>query len=117
MKDSDSFRKAKTLVECAYCSKKVSAKREMEIHEYLIHEGKKDFECNECCKKFGLNHNLIRHMKTVHKRLEKAIDSTSGYHECNKCSRKYMTNQSLQRHVETVISFFKAPALLTIIEH
>ncbi|CAB0027838.1 unnamed protein product, partial [Trichogramma brassicae] len=37
-------------------------------HQKAVHEGRKDYACDRCEKKFGEKYKLIRHQLTVHER-------------------------------------------------
>ncbi|CAB0032222.1 unnamed protein product [Trichogramma brassicae] len=64
------------------------------INEGTVHEGRKDYACNKCEKKFGIKHNLIRHQKIVH-------ESRKDY-ACVKCEKKFGRKSDLLKHQKTV---------------
>ena len=60
----------------------------------LVHQGTKDFRCEECSKKFNIVGNLKRHLKVVHY-------ETKDF-ECEECSSKFGEKSDLKTHVKTV---------------
>ena len=51
---------------CDVCCKKFSQATSLKIHVQGVHEGKKPFECNVCSKKFAQKGNLKTHMANYH---------------------------------------------------
>ncbi|CAB0033139.1 unnamed protein product [Trichogramma brassicae] len=59
-----------------------------------VHEGRRDFACDKCEKKFGERGSLIKHQKVVH---EGRRD-----HACDQCDKKCSSKWSLLSHQKVV---------------
>ncbi|CAB0043997.1 unnamed protein product, partial [Trichogramma brassicae] len=59
-----------------------------------IHEGRKDFACDKCEKKFGQKWILLQHQKTVH-------EGRKDY-ACDKCEKKFGFKSHLLSHHNTI---------------
>ncbi|CAB0029991.1 unnamed protein product [Trichogramma brassicae] len=59
-----------------------------------VHEGRKDFACNKCEKKFGLLSILTKHQKTVH-------EGRKDY-ACDKCEKRFASKSDLIKHQRAV---------------
>ena len=36
------------------------------VHLRMVHEKRRDFECEQCLKQFGIKNNLTKHIRMVH---------------------------------------------------
>ncbi|CAB0035087.1 unnamed protein product [Trichogramma brassicae] len=79
---------------CNKCEKKFTRKLNWLNHQRKIHEGRKDYGCDRCEKKFGFPSNLLLHQKTVH---EGCKD-----HACGKCEKKFSDTSNLIRHQKAI---------------
>jgi len=60
---------------------KFSGRGKLVGHMKLIHQGTKDFQCNECAMKFGVKASLMRHMKQFMEKIK-----SSNAKNVSKCS-------------------------------
>uniref|UniRef100_A0ABD2XDA1 C2H2-type domain-containing protein n=1 Tax=Trichogramma kaykai TaxID=54128 RepID=A0ABD2XDA1_9HYME len=51
---------------CDQCEKKSGQKSDLLKHKMTVHEGRKDYACDKCEKKFGDRSNLNKHRKIIH---------------------------------------------------
>ncbi|CAB0042988.1 unnamed protein product [Trichogramma brassicae] len=65
-----------------------------DVHQKIIHEGRKDYACHNCEKKFGDRSSLIRHSKIVHEGRENYV--------CDKCEQKFGQKVHLIRHQKII---------------
>jgi hypothetical protein len=72
---------------CELCKRNYSQLRQ---HVSAVHEGKKNFSCNECSRRFDHKGHLLRHQRSVHQKLRP--------YACNLCDKSFVTKQVLQRH-------------------
>ncbi|CAB0044230.1 unnamed protein product [Trichogramma brassicae] len=79
---------------CERCEKKFGIKGNVLLHIKTVHEGRKDYPCDRCDKKFGIKGNLLYHQKTVH-------EGRKDF-PCNKCEKKFGRKQTLLFHQKTV---------------
>ncbi|CAB0044570.1 unnamed protein product [Trichogramma brassicae] len=63
-------------------------------HRETVHNGRKDYACDKCEKKFGEKSKLIRHQRTV--------QEGSKDYACNKCEKKFGVQSNLLVHQRTV---------------
>ncbi|CAB0043497.1 unnamed protein product, partial [Trichogramma brassicae] len=62
-------------------------------HQMILHEGRKDYACDKCDKKFGQNWHLLYHQKTVY-------EGRKDY-ACKKCEIKFGEKSNLSKHQRT----------------
>ena len=62
-------------------------------HFLIVHEGKKDFECEICGSKFGFKSRLDKHVLHVHEVKD---------FECEICGSKFGFKSGLNKHVACV---------------
>ncbi|CAB0040193.1 unnamed protein product [Trichogramma brassicae] len=79
---------------CDKCEKKFGQKKQWLVHQRIVHEGQKDYECDNCEKKFGKKWDLHIHQKTVH-------EGRKDF-ECDKCEKKFGQKVNLLCHQKTV---------------
>ncbi|CAB0030245.1 unnamed protein product [Trichogramma brassicae] len=79
---------------CENCDRKFGLKHQLLRHQKTVHEGLKDFACDKCDKKFGIKHQLLRHQKTIH---EGRKDFA-----CDKCEKKFGYKWIMIQHKRTV---------------
>ncbi|CAB0035331.1 unnamed protein product [Trichogramma brassicae] len=79
---------------CDQCEKKYRRKSHLLIHQRTVHESRKDYACDKCEKKFGLEHHLLSHQKIVH-------EGRKDY-ACGNCEKKFGLKTDLIRHQTTV---------------
>ena len=66
-------------------------------HITVVHEGIKEWQCNQCGKSYSQRHYMQVHIKRVHdKDGNGRID-----HKCEHCGKSYSSKQYLQIHVST----------------
>ncbi|CAB0040823.1 unnamed protein product [Trichogramma brassicae] len=75
-------------------------------HQKTVHEGRKDFECDKCEKKFGKKSYLRVHMRTVHEgrkdfTCEKLHEGRQDY-TCDKCEKRFGQKSHWVLHQKTV---------------
>ena len=75
---------------CFLCDK-FFANKHFLTHFQTVHEGRRDFQCSQCPKAFGILPSLRAHMMTVHER--------RADHQCDKCSKLFTSNGNLQKHI------------------
>ncbi|CAB0031276.1 unnamed protein product [Trichogramma brassicae] len=63
-------------------------------HQKTVHEGRKDYPCNKCEKKFGQKSYLLDHQKTIHE--------CHKYYACDNCDKKFGFQSNLTRHRKMV---------------
>ncbi|CAB0035223.1 unnamed protein product [Trichogramma brassicae] len=68
--------------------------RAAQQHQLTKHDGRKDFECDKCEKKFGLRWSWLMHIKTVHQNCKD--------YACDKCEKKFGRKSILSLHQRTV---------------
>ncbi|CAB0042563.1 unnamed protein product, partial [Trichogramma brassicae] len=78
---------------CDKCEKKFGHKWLLLNHQKTIHEGHKEFGCDKCEKKFGIKSTLIRHQNTVH-------EGRKDY-ACDKCEKKFEDEGNFKKHQKT----------------
>ena len=59
-----------------------------------IHEGKKVFKCNICCKTFGKKQNVNEHIASVH-------EGTKAF-KCDTCDKNLTTKKGMNNHIASV---------------
>ncbi|CAB0029425.1 unnamed protein product [Trichogramma brassicae] len=79
---------------CDKCEKKFGRKDHLHIHQKTVHEGRKDYACDKCEKKFNQNSHLLVHQKTVH-------EGRKDY-PCDKCEKKFGQEWLVIRHQKIV---------------
>ncbi|CAB0034717.1 unnamed protein product [Trichogramma brassicae] len=79
---------------CNLCEKKFGQKSDLVKHQRIVHEGRKDFACGKCERKFGYKSDLLKHQKIVH-------EGRRDY-PCKNCEKKYGQKIDLFRHQRTV---------------
>ncbi|CAB0032205.1 unnamed protein product, partial [Trichogramma brassicae] len=80
--------------QCDKCEKRFGQKQQLIRHQKTVHEKRKDYECNNCEQTFGEKSKLIRHQKTVH-------EGRKNY-ACDKCGKKFGRKCILVQHEKTV---------------
>uniref|UniRef100_A0ABD2X6S1 C2H2-type domain-containing protein n=1 Tax=Trichogramma kaykai TaxID=54128 RepID=A0ABD2X6S1_9HYME len=70
------------------------SKKGLFLHITTVHEGRKDFVCGNCEKKFGRKHHLFMHQKIIHDRCKDFA--------CDKCEKKFGHKWILLFHQRTV---------------
>ncbi|CAB0034725.1 unnamed protein product, partial [Trichogramma brassicae] len=79
---------------CDQCEKKFANKRNLVLHMTTVHEGRKDYSCDKCEKKFGRKSGLLKHQRIVH---EGRKDFAS-----NNCEKKFGQKPHLLKHQKKV---------------
>ena len=78
-------------VQCPLCDKKLH-KRTMKNHINVIHEGKKQFKCEDCKISFGFKESLKKHIICIH--------TTARPFKCDICNKDYKFKAQLKEHNE-----------------
>jgi uncharacterized C2H2 Zn-finger protein len=65
------------MVACNICNKVFGREHELVRHVKSIHQGHK-FECDVCQISFNIKYNLIRHMKNAHRGADRAETPIQG---------------------------------------
>ena len=55
---------------CDICNKLMKSVAAVQEHKNVVHEGKTDFQCKVCFKKFGRRTHLRRHIRTIHREIK-----------------------------------------------
>ena len=66
--------KTRTTLSCNICTKTFQAKRTLNLHLRIFHEGKKNYKCESCGKSFSRAENLKKHIHTIHEGHTKIAD-------------------------------------------
>jgi len=74
---------------CTVCGKILSSVHKLNVH-IRKHEGRLDFQCSECDKKFATKYGLTKHQRTHDKKFE-----------CSDCGKKYSRADVLAAHLKT----------------
>ena len=69
-------------------------KESLKRHKITVHEGRKDFRCDQCHKAFGLIGSLRQHKKLVH-------EGRKDY-RCSQCEMVFGQKSNLDMHVINV---------------
>ena len=75
---------------CFYCGKRFIYIYFLKQHIKMVHEGRKDFNCEKCNKSFSTAQNLNKHIHCVHEGRKDFI--------CGKCEKSFATASSLKTH-------------------
>ncbi|CAB0031356.1 unnamed protein product [Trichogramma brassicae] len=67
-----------------------------------VHEGRKDYGCDKCEKKFGRNSDLIRHQNTAH---EGRKDYACDRYDLYMCIRSWGTTEIQEVHARVILMF------------
>jgi len=108
---------------CHICSTVIKTKRELDTHVKYVHSTVRQFECEQCQKRFKRKGDLVVHMQShtaapgffcekcgksfFKKRNLKSHLSThdtsdsSKKHECIECGRRFLRLQALKNHLTT----------------
>lgn len=76
---------------CELCGKMFRWNHDMKRHVRTVHHGLKQFECKICGKKVVDKHALMVHINSNHEKIKNF--------QCVYCSRKYFIKNKLQEHV------------------
>ena len=76
--------------QCELCMKVVKSRESLLQHIQCVHEGRKDYKCHICDKKWGRKEDLKKHLKR-HERIQD--------HICHICGRGFVFSYELRRHV------------------
>ena len=79
---------------CDSCGKSFSQAEDLKRHIYSVHNGKKDYKCDSCGKEFSLTANLKKHSYTVH--------NGQKYHKCESCGKTFSQSRSLKVRINSV---------------
>ncbi|CAB0037931.1 unnamed protein product [Trichogramma brassicae] len=79
---------------CDKCEKKFGQKAHLLSHQRTVHEDQKDFTCDKCGKKFTQKPSLLCHQKIVH-------EGRKDY-ACDNCDKKFGQKPNLLRHQREV---------------
>ena len=91
---------------CKLCHKIFTTKSALKKHIQVVHEGKKNFQCewDECGKWFGHRQSLKKHMKMVHKTNAKKVNTVEVLY---KIFRQLLHNiQRNKTHFSMIFIFF-----------
>jgi len=108
---------------CHICSTLIKTKRELDTHVKYVHTNVRQFECEQCQKRFKRKGDLVVHMQShtavpgffceqcgksfFKKRNLKShlathdTSESSKKHECVQCGRKFLRLQALKNHLTT----------------
>ena len=64
------------------------------IPSKTVHEGIKNFKCNQCGKKYFENKGLKNHIKRKHDNIRDE--------KCNQCSKLFFSKEVLNRHIKNI---------------
>ena len=73
--------------------------RDLKTHVNAVHRGAKDFECNECKRKFTQIGSLKRHIVTIH--------HESKNFECIECKKKFSQKGYLIIYISIILCVYK----------
>ncbi|CAB0034736.1 unnamed protein product [Trichogramma brassicae] len=78
------------------------AEKRLTFEDYVktVHEGRKDYKCDKCEKKFGWKSTLLSHQKTIHH--QKTVHEGRKDYGCNKCGKKFGLQTDLFKHQRTI---------------
>jgi len=108
---------------CHICTTLIKTKRELDTHVKYVHSNMRQFECEQCQKRFKRKGDLVVHMQShtavpgffceqcgksfFKKRNLKShlathdTSDSSKKHECLQCGRKFLRLQALKNHLTT----------------
>ncbi|CAB0037002.1 unnamed protein product [Trichogramma brassicae] len=76
------------------CLRRINSILRDVLHQKTVHEGRKDFTCDKCDKKFGDKNQLKRHQTSVYEARRDYI--------CDKCEKKFGNRGNLNKDQKTV---------------
>ncbi len=83
---------------CPECGEVFSSRIKFNRHKMKTHRNS-TFPCSQCEKSFSEKSDLIRHVKTIHQRIQDFI--------CSLCGKRFNQIGNLRRHISTVHDLVK----------
>ena len=117
LNESDYVQEGKQKYECEICGKILSSQKGLNVHFSLAHENYDNFSdnnCKMCHKTFTSGYNLKRHIFTVHKSAQNALNvpfsivhqnenhSEISENNCEICQKTFSSFSNLNRHITIV---------------
>ncbi|XP_035700843.1 gastrula zinc finger protein XlCGF8.2DB-like [Folsomia candida] len=78
---------------CTECDQAFTQKVNLVRHEKTVHRKLKDFACLQCPKKFGRKGDMVEHLRSIHAKIR---------HPCPHCGHTFTQKGSLGRHLKKV---------------
>lgn len=82
-------------IKCDRCTFSTNYKRNLRIHQSLVHDEAYDYQCKYCGKQYNIRKELTKHERRRHIELL----PTESYFKCNRCPRIYSTQENLLKHL------------------